>query len=146
MNTLLKTIKPAIPKRYLMFLAALVWLFAGGMLLYKGITFMKIPQPFLIVKIVGSVLLGLLFFAVLFSKIATKHISRIRNIKHEKPCLFSFFNWKSYAIMGSMISLGILLRVFKIVPAEYLSFFYLVMGIPLLLSALRFLSVGYNRD
>ena len=146
MNTFLKTIKPAVPKRYLMFVAALVWLFAGGMLLYKGFVFMKMPQPFLTIKIISSIILGLLFFAVLFSRIAAKHILRIRNIEHERPCLFSFFNWKSYAIMGSMISLGIFLRAFKIVPAEYLSFFYLIMGIPLLLSALRFLSVGHNRD
>lgn len=145
MNNLLETYKPAIPKRYLMFVAAIVWFFAGGMLLYKGFSYVDYSQSFLIFKLIISVVLGLLFFMLLFSKIAAKHVSRILNIKHEKPCLFSFFNWKSYFMMGSMITLGILLRVFKIVPIELLSFFYLVMGIPLLLSAFRFFSVGIHQ-
>ena len=145
MNNLLETFKPAIPKRYLMFVAAFVWLFAGGMLLFKGFSFVDYTQSYLILKMVISAVLGLLFFILLFSKIAAKHVSRILNIKYEKPCLFSFFNWKSYFMMGSMITLGILLRVLKIVPIEQLSFFYLVMGIPLLLSAFRFISVGIRQ-
>jgi hypothetical protein len=145
MNNLLETFKPAIPRRYLMFVATFVWLFAGGMLLYKGVSFLDYTQSFLILKLIISAVLGLMFFMLLFSKIAAKHVSRILNIKYEKPCLFSFFNWKSYFMMGSMITLGVLLRVFKIVPIQQLSFLYLVMGIPLLISAFTFLNVGLHQ-
>jgi hypothetical protein len=145
MNNLLETFKPAIPRRYLMFVAAFVWLFAGGMLLFKGVSFLDYTQSFLILKLIISAVLGLMFFMLLFSKIAAKHVSRILNIKYEKPCLFSFFNWKSYFMMGSMITLGVLLRLFKIVPIQQLSFLYLVMGIPLLISAFTLLNVGLNQ-
>lgn len=131
--------KPGVPKRYLMFVAALVWLFAGCMLVYKGLLFMIIDDlQVLIIKLLISISLGLLFFVLMFSKIAAKHVSRILNIKHENPCLFSFFNWKSYLMMGSMITLGILLRTFHLVPMFYLSCFYVAMGTPLLLSSSRF--------
>ncbi|MEI6346522.1 MAG: hypothetical protein WCP69_01125 [Bacteroidota bacterium] len=145
MNNLLETFKPAIPRRYLMFVAAFVWLYAGGMLLFKGVSFLDYTQSFLILKLIISTVLGLLFFMLLFTKIAAKHVSRILNIKYEKPCLFSFFNWKSYFMMGSMITLGVLLRVFKVVPIQQLSFLYLVMGIPLLISAFKFFNVGLHQ-
>ena len=145
MNNLLETFKPAIPRRYLTFVAAFVWLYAGGMLLFKGVSFLDYTQSFLILKLIISTVLGLLFFMLLFTKIAAKHVSRILNIKYEKPCLFSFFNWKSYFMMGSMITLGVLLRVFKVVPIQQLSFLYLVMGIPLLISAFKFFNVGLHQ-
>ncbi len=131
-------LKPAVNRHYLMFMAAVVWLFAGSMLFVKGLVFMLGNDTDLALELSVSVCLGLLFFAFLFSKIVAKHVIRILNIKHEKPCLFSFFNWKSYLMMAAMISSGILLRTFHLVPMVYLSCFYVTMGTPLLLSSYRF--------
>jgi hypothetical protein len=138
MNSLVNYVKPSVPKRYLMFVAALVWLFAGSMLFIKGFSFMLENFQYIVVKLLISFGLGSLFFAFMFSKIVAKHVARILNIKHEKPCLFSFFNWRSYLMMGSMIALGVLLRTFHLVPMVYLSCFYIAMGIPLLFSSWRF--------
>lgn len=146
MSSFKNTYKPAINKRYLMFVAALVWFFAGGMLFYKGISFMIENPSFIEIKLAISIVIGLLFFAIMFSKIVAKHITRILNIKHEKPCLFSFFSWKSYLMMGLMISIGILLRTFKVVPMEYLSCFYVAMGTPLLISSHRFIQLFYKNQ
>lgn len=135
--------KPSIAKRYLMIIAAFVWLFAGSMLLYKGIAFMIKNPSAIVLKLIISITIGLLFFAIMFSKIVAKHVTRILSIKHERPCLFSFFNWKSYLLMGSMITFGILLRTFHIIPMEYLSCFYVSMGIPLLISSHRFFKLFF---
>ena len=67
-----------------------------------------------------------------------KHITRIQNIQEQKPCIFSFFNGRSYLLMSIMITAGVTLRLSGMVPIGYLSLFYIAMGTPLLISALRF--------
>lgn len=131
-------LKPGVPKRYLMFLAAFVWTFAGVMLLYKGSVFLKQSGGHLWVKLIISAFTGTLFYVGMFSKISLKHARRIIKLKPERPCLFSFFNVKSYILMSLMISLGIFLRTSGLVPVTYLSVLYITMGIPLFSSAFRF--------
>jgi hypothetical protein len=130
--------KPAIPRRYLLFIAGVVWTFAGGMLLYKGISAFRLYREFIWLKILISMIGGGLFYILLFSKISLKHAWRIINLKNENPCMFAFFNIRSYIMMAVMISGGIILRKSGIISLEYLSVFYITMGIPLLLSAVRF--------
>jgi hypothetical protein len=135
---LLQKLKPAIPRRYLLFVAGLVWTFAGGMLLFKGISLFRIYREFLWLKIAVSILGGGLFYILIFSRISFKHAWRIINLKFENPCMFSFFNIRSYILMAVMITSGIILRKSGIISPEYLSVLYVTMGIPLFLSALRF--------
>jgi hypothetical protein len=139
-----QVLKPKLPKRYLLFLAAMVWTFAGGMLLYKGIAFYISEPIYLILRCSVSIICGSLFYYFMFSKISAKHTTRIMNIQHEKPCMFSFFNVRSYILMSIMITGGILLRKSGIVPTLYLSMLYTTMGIPLFLSSLRFYNYGFN--
>lgn len=135
---LLQTLKPAIPRRYLLFVAGVVWTFAGGMLLYKGISLFRMYRDFLWLKIAVSIIAGGLFYLLLFSKISFKHAWRIINLKNENPCFFAFFNIRSYIMMAVMISSGVILRKTGVVSPEYLSVLDVTMGIPLFLSALRF--------
>lgn len=129
---------PRVPKTYLLLLAALVWTFAGGMLLFRGYSFLLAFPHFLVVKTTGCVIGGLLFFKLLFFKISGKHVLRIQNLPIKHPCLFSFFNWKSYLMMILMITSGITLRKSGVISPEYLSLIYVTMGIPLLMSSFRF--------
>ncbi|HZL10194.1 MAG TPA: hypothetical protein VFC65_09365 [Prolixibacteraceae bacterium] len=129
---------PRIPKHYLFLVAALVWTFAGGMLLFRGYSFLIVYPHFLAVKMSGCLISGLIFFKLLFVKISGKHVVRIENLPIDHPCLFSFFNLKSYLMMTVMISSGILLRKTGAISPEYLSLVYVTMGIPLLMSSFRF--------
>ena len=63
----------------------------------------------------------------------------------EKPVLFSFFNLKSYLMMFSMISLGITLRLSVLVTPEHLALMYVTMGIPLLMSSIRFYAAFFSK-
>jgi hypothetical protein len=137
-------IKPGVKKRCLLFIAALIWTFAGGMLLFRGFTFLFENTVHLWLRISLSLIGGVLFYLFLFSKISFKHTLRIRNLKEEHPCAFSFFNIKSYIMMFSMIFFGIILRKSGIVPVSVLSVIYVTMGIPLFLSSLRFYYAGFN--
>jgi len=137
-NSLFQVLKPGITKRYLLFVAALMWTFAGGMLFLRGFSMLFLFPRFLWLKIIIGITGGLVFYVLLFAKISLKHTTRILKIQIEKPCLFSFFNFRSYLMMALMISMGIALRTTGVVPMEYLSVFYVSMGIPLTLSAFRF--------
>lgn len=133
-----KTLTPRVSKRILMFTAAFVWAFAGALLLSKGISFINQQKDIHFLAVALALALGILFYVLLFSKISSKHIDRIYKLPVEKACFFSFFSFKSYLMMLLMISMGVGLRKLGIVPIKFMSLFYLVMGMPLCISALRF--------
>lgn len=134
--------KPKIPKRYLLFIAAIVWTFAGGMLLFRGISLLNDIKDFLWLIITISIIGGVFFYIALFSKISLKHTKRIIDLVIEKPCMFSFFNIRSYVLMAIMITSGILIRKSGIILPKYLSIIEITMGIPLFLSSIRFYYYG----
>lgn len=133
-----QTLTPRVPKNYLLLIAALVWTFAGGMLLFRGYIFSLAFPDNMALKIIGCMIIGIVFFILLFQKISRKHVNRILNLPIDHPCLFSFFNLKSYLMMAFMISGGIMLRKSGIISPEYLALIYMTMGIPLLVSSGRF--------
>jgi hypothetical protein len=140
----ISSFKPAVPKRVLLFVAAIVWTFAGSMLLYKGFKMLDTTSNYLWLQVIVTLAGGIVFFWKMFSKISLKHTNRILNLKEEKPCLFSFFNFRSYLLMALMISMGITLRRTGWIAPAHLAFLYLTMSVPLLLSSVRFYYTGFN--
>jgi len=132
-----------VTKRHLLLEAAIIWTFAGGILLYRGSVMLTSSAGFSWMKIIICLLCGLLFFRLVFSKISRKHVNRIINLPGVRHWFYEFFNSRSYFMMAGMISLGIFLRKTSIVPLEYLSLAYITMGIPLLLSSIRFYHSWY---
>jgi hypothetical protein len=141
---LLQALTPRLPRRYLLLIAAVVWTFAGSLLLFRGILMFLENGRYLWVRLIISAIGGMLFYKLLFSGISRKHARRIMDIPRERPCLFSFFNIKSYILMSIMITAGIMLRKSGMMPHEYLSMVYVTMGIPLLASSFRFYHTGFN--
>jgi hypothetical protein len=139
-----QNLKPGIPKRYLLFVAAMLWTFAGTMLFWRGFSMLFQFPRLLWVKIGGCFTGGIVFYLTMFSKISFKHTQRILTMAVEKPFVLAFFNGRSYLMMALMISMGITLRATGIVPVEYLSLLYVTMGVPLSLSAVRFYYTGIN--
>jgi hypothetical protein len=129
---------PSVSKRYLLLVAALVWTFAGGMLLFRGFTINHPLTEHWKIELLGCTIAGLLFFWLLFNRISANHVLRIKSLPVEHPVIFTFFNLKSYLMMFAMISLGIMLRKTGVISHEYLSILYVTMGIPLLMSSFRF--------
>lgn len=140
----LSWLKPAVPKRVLLFIAAGVWTFAGSMLMLKGYKMLDTTGIFLWLKLLVVLLGGIVFYLRFFSKLSLKHSLRILGLKNEFPCLFSFFNFKSYLVMFFMISMGITLRTTGWIPFPYLAFLYLMMSVPLLLSSIRFYYTAFH--
>jgi hypothetical protein len=134
----LQQLTPRIGRRYLYFVAAIVWTFAGSMLLFRGILLFMDDDSLVWFRLTLSIIAGITFYWLLFSKISRKHTVRIAGMKLEKPCLFSFFNFRSYVLMTLMITAGISLRKSGILTPVYLSVIYVTMGIPLFISSFRF--------
>lgn len=129
----------SVRKRGLLFVSFLVWAFAGSMLLRRALIMIDYSDPFIAVKVIVSIILGVLFFFVVFNRISSRNIVRIRNMEAKKHLFLSFFRWQSYVMMVLMIALGIALRNLGIVPLPYLGLFYFIMATPLLISSVRFL-------
>lgn len=139
----LNWLKPAAPKRTLLFVAASVWTFAGSMLLFKGYKMLDMTNRLLWLKLILAFTGGIFFYTKLFSKLSLKHTLRILSLKEAYPCIFSFFNFRSYLMMALMISMGITLRTTGWVAPDNLSLLYLTMSVPLLLSSVRFYYIGF---
>ncbi len=139
---------PHISNRALLFVAFLVWTFAGGMLIYRGIIGIVEFPAFIVIKLIVALLLGTAFYWFMFTKISNKYVTRIINMQEEKVPFYAFFNLRGYIMMTLMIGLGITMRKTGLVPFEYLTVFYVTMGIPLLVSSFKFLYKGivFNKN
>lgn len=133
---------PHTTKRILLFIAALVWTFAGVMLFSRGIAMMCIDSHSFWLRFIISLVSGTLFYWVLFTRISRKHVNRILQLPVERPAVYSFFDKKGYIMMIGMISLGVFLRTTGIVAPFYLSVLYVTMGVPLFISSIRFYYSG----
>jgi hypothetical protein len=138
MKRIFYKLTPRISRHHLLLIASCVWLLAGGILVWRSFSYFE-PVAGWPWKLLLAVVGGLFFFRGMFLRISGKHILRIQTMQNERPCLFSFFNLRSYGIMAVMITGGVLLRISHLLSNQYLSLFYLFMSIPLLLSSVRFI-------
>lgn len=139
--------KPGVSKRTLLFIAGCVWTIAGGILITRGLIKLISSNHLLLLEFISGFIFGIVFYLVLFARISKKHIHRIIHIKIEDPCVFSFFNFRSYFMMAIMITGGITLRKLNVINPDILYSFFLAMGLPLLISAFRFFrSWGKNKS
>jgi hypothetical protein len=125
--------------RTLLFIASGVWLFAGSMLLFRGITSVDYSLKYLWWILPACGVAGIISYVKMFSQISGKHVERIKSMHGAKYPVYYFFNKRSYILMFSMISLGIILRKLNFFSFTYLALFYIVMGIPLFISSFRFI-------
>ncbi len=130
---------PKINKKNLLIVAAGIWFFAGAMLMYRGLFSDKGKKLFDGYKLLDGLIFGSVFYVGMFRKIVKKHTARILSMNDEKQAIYRFFDKRSYILMFSMISAGVLIRISGIVPFNYLSAFYVIMGVPLLLSGFSFI-------
>ncbi len=135
--------KPAVTKSVLLFLAGLVWLCVGTMLLFFAYTWLSnVPITLSYMLFGGGVALALLIHHFGFLKIVDKNIERILPIV-DKKCLFSFITWKSYIIIIVMVAMGTLLR-HSTIPKKYLAVLYTAIGLALILSSFRYMRIFIN--
>ena len=122
------------------FVAGLVWLAAGVNIARLGfLSIGQVDPVFIWAIVIGAIVVFTLFHMNIFSKMVGKHSNRIANYEAEKIAIWRFFDKSGYIMMAIMMTGGISLRAFGLVPAWFVAFFYTGLGIALALSGVSFL-------
>lgn len=131
--------KYGVNRQILLITAGIVWLIAGTNILRIGIvTWLNNSENWMF-KIGEATVVFLLFFVLIFRRLYYKHTQRIEQKKEAKNCPFSFFDVKGWIIMIFMISLGITIRSFHLLPDSFISVFYTGLSIALILTGILFI-------
>lgn len=137
-----------VKKHHLLFLACVVWMIAGFNVLKIGAEAYKPYQTMLNYSL--SILVFLVFWFMVFYKLTVKHTTRIQGYEEEKQLFYKFFDLKSFLIMAFMISFGIIIRTFRLLPERFIAVFYTGLGAALFLAGVLFgrnyLSVLRKKD
>jgi hypothetical protein len=142
MNKILHTLKPGAPKIVLIILGASLWGFASYRILKLGIANIEKHALYRAVNYIIGIAGFIPFFLLVFRKVSYKYITRIKNLKYERPCVFSFFDVRGYLIMSGMITMGILVSHWKVIPGLYKGTFFISLGLSLFASAVYYVIEG----
>lgn len=126
-------------KKTLFIIAGLIWGFAGFRVFSLGREDVMASNTNLLISFLLASVVFFVFFKFIFSKMSRKHKKRIINSELEKHCVFSFFDFKSYIIMGVMIFGGITIRNLHIINPAWLGTFYMGLGVALFSAGISFL-------
>ena len=124
-----------INKKYLLFIACIVWCIAGFNVLRIGFT------AYINYQSIRNYLLSVVVFipfCLMFLKLTQKHTLRINGYAEDKQWFFKFFDTKSFIIMAVMMGGGIIIRKFNLLPDQFIAIFYSGLGSALLLAGIVF--------
>ncbi len=129
--------KSSIPNKYLILIAGVVWMFAGIMVIKTGLPFFINQVRSVISDLLAASVFSIFYFFI-FSKLVEKHTIRISKDNRKKMFVMEFFDKKSYLIMVIMILGGITIRKFGLLPAFFIGFFYVGIGLALFSCGMKF--------
>ena len=125
-----------VKKNTLLLLASLVWSIAGWNVLRIGI---GCYLPYLsIFNLLLSAAVFAVFEKMVFGRLVKKHTQRIQAYEQERLFFLHFFDTKSFVIMAFMMTGGILIRSFSLLPDSVIAVFYTGLGSALLLAGVLF--------
>lgn len=120
-------------KEVLLGIAGLVWCAAGFNIVRIGMQAYAEQSGALLVAglLVGSVAVFLVFWTRIFSKLLGKHTDRIVGYGDQRQPFWRFFDRQAFIIMAVMMTMGISLRAFSLVPSWFIASFYTGLGVAL---------------
>lgn len=124
-----------IKKQYLLLLACLVWIAAGGNIVRIG--FEAYPGYLTVLNMFLSAVVFAVFQFFVFGRLVKKHTRRIISYE-ERQWFIKFFDVKSFMIMAVMMTGGIWLRTSGVAPERFIAVFYTGLGMSLLLAGILF--------
>ncbi len=135
-----------VPKNHLMLIAGLVWCAAGAMVCIIGLPleFGLVPAHLVLVPL--AVVIFLVFYFFIFSRLVRKHAGRIRARTEDRLPFWHFFNTSSWVVMAVMMGGGMALRLSHLMPDWVIAFFYSGLGVALFLCGVRFLGIFARKD
>lgn len=139
MNNRSRIALPSIKAEYLLLIAGLVWLVAGGNIFKIGLKSFIIGWHKNHLYLIAAAVIYVLFIKYIFYPLIRKHTKRISFMNGETAPSYSFFDKKSYIVMLCMISIGIILRNLHILHPAIIGFLYCGIGSALMTSGILFM-------
>lgn len=137
--------KYGVSRQALLITAGVVWIIAGANILRIGILTWEDSSHDWLFKVCEATLVFLLFFVLVFRKLYNKYTVRIEHKKIDKNCPFSFFDVKGWLIMIFMMTLGIVVRVFQLLPDSFISVFYTGLSLALIVTGILFIRYWWKK-
>lgn len=135
--------KYGVNKQTLLFIAGCVWAIAGANILRIGIMSWQSDAQDWFFRIGEATIIFLLFFNLVFKRLFHKYSLRISQ-KEGKHCPFSFFDAKGWILMIFMITFGVTIRTFHLLPNSFISVFYTGLSTALIITGTMFIRRGYK--
>lgn len=132
--------KYGVSPNILLITAGMIWILAGANILRIGLMCWMDDGHYWLFKVGEACLIFFLFFGVIFHRLYKKYTLRISQ-KKGKRCPFSFFDVKGWIVMACMITMGVVIRVYSLLPETFIAVFYTGLSLALLGTGLRF--IGY---
>lgn len=135
-----------VSRKTLMVVAGIVWTVAGVNILRIGIDCWVQVSGGFVLMLLGAVAVFAAFHYMVFSRMFHKHKRRISQ-KGDSNCLMGFFDARGWIIMAFMITLGVSIRRYELMPLWFIAPFYTGLSSALVLTGIRFLfsSKFWNR-
>jgi hypothetical protein len=130
-----------IPTNLLLIVACVVWCIAGVNVCIIGIeSGVGTWTPLMLIL---SLVVFVAFLAM-FLAITNRNAKRIAAMTQTHMNLFRFMDVRAYCIMVFMIALGLILRIFSLVPSSFIALFYTGLGSALALAGVAYLIIFIN--
>ena len=123
--------EPRASVRTQLYAAAVMWLIGAGFLLRRAVIALSDEHAawwIVAVAVSVAVVLGLIKGRAVMYRASTKSVARIR--ARGRSCFFGFFSWKTWLLVGLMMTAGILLRLTSL-PHTVLGTLYLAIAVGL---------------
>lgn len=141
-NRLFEILKPGVPKPVLIALGAALWGFAAYRILKLGFVFIERHALHHVLNYLIGIAGFIPFFLLVFRKVSLRYVNRIKNLPQRRPCMFAFFDLRGYILMTFMITMGIAISHWKVIPELYKGTFFISLGLSLLASSIFYITEG----
>lgn len=135
-----------VKSKYLYLLASVFWLIAGINVIRIGIDVMHNTESQLFVFATLALIVFIFFFRFIFKRTVENNINRINALDDDIIPFWKFMDLKGYIIMFFMISLGVSIRYFNLLPDFFISFFYIGLGGALTMAAFKYLPHYFKKS
>lgn len=132
--------------KYLYLLASVFWLIAGINVIRIGIDVMHNTESQLFIFATLALIVFIFFFRFIFKRTVENNINRINALDDDIIPFWKFMDLKGYIIMFFMISLGVSIRYFNLLPDFFISFFYIGLGGALTMAAFKYLPHYFKKS
>lgn len=135
-----------VPANWLMAIAGTVWCLGGVMVFNIGFPILLHRTSPAIWDWLGAGVVFLAFYLLIFRNLVKKHLKRIKARHRPRLPFWDFFDGPSYIVMAIMMSGGMAVRTFHMVPDRWIGIVYTGIGGALFACGTRFYSLFLRRQ